>query len=974
VDSSVRIALAVALALVPAIVSWWKGRKFAKRIDDPLLPEQLLKTNRSAVIVSACAMAGAAVASPGDLWWTLPLMYVASITAPYPLRRALYGETWSLATFLSFFVRLVVAIYGFWILLFFTPMIVAASGSRDWLAAAGLVLALGWWQMRSTDLSRALLRTRPVDHPAVVARFEQMVEAAKLPAPSPRFEQVDLHGGVVANAIALPSLRRSAVVMSETLLERLDADEITAIAAHELAHFEYYNRRRLWRIVATTSVLIILAVGAPLVIQRVGPPVDLVMYWLWLPPLLIVIGRMGRHRQQNETVADLRAVELCGDADAMIRALTKIHVIARYPRRWDANLEARATHPSLARRIQAIRQAAGTTTPAAHEDATFTTPAGDTSVTVGSRELVWREGTASAHTMAYTDLQELRVDAASSSAAKLLAVDHQGRRWNMPLSPADLSRVQAALDVVDVQLARPVRPSVSTTPVLRFLMGMAAISALCLSLVGVAFVACLAIFRSSRVMMAAGSVALLVGAAVLARDLTSGVGLAGDVTGPVALFGIGLATTLFLVKTGADDADSSRPVLALGVVAVLSIGAMLLSGVNTIALHQAARSWPGAAALPLAFATANYLRGGRTRWISAIAVLVGLFAAMAGTTAFLDHVGRDPFLKPAPGLTFRRIRVPEGAESPVPSETNSVRVSPDGRAVLVVEEDDDERRTIHVGRVGQPLASFKVDDGLFVDDRHVLLLESASSSAVLREIDLDSANSVIWQLPIPNVDVTDMSLSPAGEAWRLYGRARGNVMVRVDGTLGQPAINRKEWTLAPTAHSYPWVLASQGEQALVVETQYRSGPLDGLAPLASTWFFPTTRTTTIVRRVTSSATTDLAVSRLRPYCDVSSSIGEPPVCVAFDGTRSRIFTMDEQTGELAARAVLDGRAFLSGIDAGGWIAGTWNGTPVAFNLRAQSADAIQIPTVERLAVTGHYAAVVFHATDRLLQVRTFPLR
>jgi len=180
-------------------------------------------------------------------------------------------------------------------------------------------------------------------------------------------------------------------------------------------------------------------------------------------------------------------------------------------------------------------------------------------------------------------------------------------------------------------------------------------------------------------------------------------------------------------------------------------------------------------------------------------------------------------------------------------------------------------------------------------------------------------------------------------------------------------------TLESAARNYPWVVASEGDRALVIETQFRAGPLDGLAPLASAWFFPADRTTTMLRRVTSSGTTDIASSRLRPYCDVSAVIGEPPVCVAFDGTRSHIFTMDE-TGELTARAVLDGQAFLSAVGAGGWTSGSWNGKPVALNLRAGSADAIQMPSVERLAVAGGYAGVVLYAGDEPSRVRAFPLR
>src|SRR4029078_1752811 len=60
-------------------------------------------------------------------------------------------------------------------------------------------------------------------------------------------------------------------------------------------------------------------------------------------------------KQQQETASDLRAVELTGDPEALIRALTKIHVLACLPRRCAQEVERAATHPSLARRIQAIR-------------------------------------------------------------------------------------------------------------------------------------------------------------------------------------------------------------------------------------------------------------------------------------------------------------------------------------------------------------------------------------------------------------------------------------------------------------------------------------------------------------------------------------------------------------------------------------------------------------------------------------------
>ena len=55
----------------------------------------------------------------------------------------------------------------------------------------------------------------------------------------------------------------------------------------------------------------------------------------------------------------MRAVELCGDVEAVIGGLTRAYLLSRLPRRWDSAREARLTHPSLARRIQTLRKKYG---------------------------------------------------------------------------------------------------------------------------------------------------------------------------------------------------------------------------------------------------------------------------------------------------------------------------------------------------------------------------------------------------------------------------------------------------------------------------------------------------------------------------------------------------------------------------------------------------------------------------------------
>jgi len=80
--------------------------------------------------------------------------------------------------------------------------------------------------------------------------------------------------------------------------------------------------------------------------------------WSWIVSVAGVFAAMwlrARRMQAHETDADLRAIELCGDPESLIRGLIRIYEINHIPRRWSSMTEERATHPSLARRIRTIR-------------------------------------------------------------------------------------------------------------------------------------------------------------------------------------------------------------------------------------------------------------------------------------------------------------------------------------------------------------------------------------------------------------------------------------------------------------------------------------------------------------------------------------------------------------------------------------------------------------------------------------------
>ena len=92
-DAYVLLAL---IALLPGAVSWWSGRRLARLVDDPALPELFAAHGQRNGVVLVIAMVGLGfVASWTSLALVIPLSSGRLIAAAYPLRRVLYHETWS---------------------------------------------------------------------------------------------------------------------------------------------------------------------------------------------------------------------------------------------------------------------------------------------------------------------------------------------------------------------------------------------------------------------------------------------------------------------------------------------------------------------------------------------------------------------------------------------------------------------------------------------------------------------------------------------------------------------------------------------------------------------------------------------------------------------------------------------------------------------------------------------------------------
>jgi len=93
------------VALVPAALGLWSGLSLAPLTTDPALPERLMAMGRRLGMAVGVTIVVLVWFCPRFAGWTLPLLFVAHIAAGYPLRRVMREETWSIGTYLWFFIR-----------------------------------------------------------------------------------------------------------------------------------------------------------------------------------------------------------------------------------------------------------------------------------------------------------------------------------------------------------------------------------------------------------------------------------------------------------------------------------------------------------------------------------------------------------------------------------------------------------------------------------------------------------------------------------------------------------------------------------------------------------------------------------------------------------------------------------------------------------------------------------------------------
>ena len=818
---AVHYSFLLLLAAAPATYAWWSGRAMRRAIDDPALPELLLARLRRIVQVTLVVIiASAFLAAPSG--FSVVVLF-GVLAAQYPIRRVVYGDTWSFWQYVRFTSFGWIAFGGLWLF----PFI--ASGAvvelvQAWMPepsprqtmlglALGVVAAIVYlvWHRRFTRVWLALHHASPLEaagvHAPLLPRFRAVLEraGARLPV-HPATYRYGVPGGQIVNAVALCSLNERAVAMSDTLLANLDVDEATAVFAHELAHHEHYTDALLRRRRVASFVLAFLLAVIPALQLALGTQYAFAFDVLLLAAILAFFARGQQGHRTHETECDLRAVDLTGDADAVIRGLTRIHALSRMPRRFSQEFERAATHPSLAHRIQAIRAHASmaeqasdgptvvaTTTPGAYvalDDTRsywFDGAPADAPLDLG----VLREQAASYRALAYPELGELRL--AAETPRMLRAVDLAGRSWSVGIRDEDVGRVQAALDRVDARFGTAPVPRLATSD--NTARTVAALLLLATMLAGVfgitTFIASIAVFAPSASALAAAS-AMAIGGVVISlaegERMMPFEPLAQVVVVAAGLWAAWIAWRWYRnVRDGRSRGITTRNEsrwsyalragLAIGI--LVSLVGIVAGGVSSPATMLGD---PGTASASIALlgSGAAMLTARRRGWRVGGAGLAALSAIGIAAGTFGDR-----WITPSTGIAWRTGRLTPVATVAVGGDVYRATLSPAGTRYLtqryVGDGDDDESKygmQMVTGSVspGGPTHRFTAIDAVLPNERDAVVLARVADSLEVRleQHDASSAARVVWRRMLTPLAGAQLRLDARRTRWLVHGR-------RIDG-------------------------------------------------------------------------------------------------------------------------------------------------------------------------------------------------
>jgi hypothetical protein len=728
-----------------------------------------------------------------------------------------------------------------------------------------------------------------------------------------------------------------------------------------------------------TRALIVLAGAIVPLRNLLSPPLKDLTWVLWPAALVSVLIWRAKDRQRNETASDQRAVALTGNPEALAQGLVKLYAWGRVPRRMPSDLEQRATHPSLARRIRDIRAAAGTKAPVPAGVEAFASLDGTTRVAFEPSRLRWTDGEAVEHALAYEALTELRVHASGASTPRLVAVDRSGHRWQMPLAAGDAARVQEVLDGVDGLLAHPARRSRISTSTVRACASLAVMLAFVVAQFAAAFTALVALISPSPSLLAGAGVASMAAAALAMRS-------GPRVFWPVILILTSIAALLcglaYLRRHDEAPKTATKPLALLTTAAITGLVLIMSYGFSPVRLHQGARALPSVAVLSLAIGTAlAWDRRRLPRMLAVVSIAIATIVVAVGSIPFLDRFGNDPLLARGQLARAREVMASPIAEYPLAATVSDIVLSPGGSGVLTSShvERDSERPVLspfsryQVGRVGGTPRAVPADAAAFAGDDRLLTVRFLHGGAELRLVRVDAPDVELWQQRVDGIVSGRLGVDDEGRQWSLVGRAPDRTVVALHGQIGSTQMETHLWRVDRAT----WLsrISTAGSSAVGLQRRYELGPLAGPEFLGIVPLVLGTRSAARFWQL-DARTSPSRESLLDTTC-TDTVFADALVCVTYDGVQTRIAEVRADGGQVVPMRVIDGRfAMLGAGNLRGWLIG-W-GDRGATAIRLATGDAFSIPRtrnryVRALAATDtRLAAIMNDARGSRLSLFALP--
>ncbi|HSF19014.1 MAG TPA: M48 family metalloprotease [Vicinamibacteria bacterium] len=924
------VFFAVVLSIAPGLYAWASSRKLVERRDDPLLPEYLLARKQRVTAWIATVLGIGIVLMRPYLVYVLFASILGVLAGGFPARKKIFAETWSLAAYLSHQLRFWVGMLLPVLFVASIPMAMRVTGEHRLAAGIGVgALALLCAAFSSVLFARFVL-ARTLARPELDTAFESILVKARCPRPA--LLEADARGGTWVNAFAVPSIGTPSVLFTKGLIDALEPRETTAIFAHEVAHLEHHSRRRQ----ALALLLMVVLAGLPILIWG-GPWSEHVdgFEWAWPVALLFSLAVRARRLRAHEAESDLRAVELCGDPESLIAALTKIHVLMHVPRRWSEHHESQSSHPSLSRRIQAIRRAHVGQERAIRPATFLSGDASGRAVVLDAEKLHLLTGVPAQpveilaeaeerRSVRYSDLVELRL---VGEPRQLLFKDTSGRTTRVSIREEDVSQLSSLLDRIDVEIQyRPALPKGRIASLIVALVALAPLGIWTVVLLGMMAAA----VPSRAALAAAGAGALVSGVGYVLR-------IGGEPAWSLATLGAASAVCIALAtkRLRLGEAESARVVsLALAVPAICVLArlataaSVFVSPLPVMKLHLWARDSLGVvgglAAIAAALATVPSIRP-RLGGILVASLSAGVL--LLGSTGFGWRYGGDVFARIAPQLDVVAVGLEKTREVPFDGVVQDLTLSPGGSHFsALVSTDQGDLYLVETPNGVERVDALALD---FIDDERVAVVTLENERPVL--------SFPSFSIALPWLQSLDLTVDARSDGWQLRGIDPENYdTVVLRGHLSAASFDELRFRSEEDGVGVVGPVSYEGS---AIHYDYATAEWTSATMLrVATALDPSDLSTRVSLRREEGGVEPIGTTLLDAYCFLPSMSDSGFVCSAHYGGRTSLFTFDPEQQDLVPIGSLSGFYQLDDpVRDGRLVLGAWHEAPILVDLETNQA-------------------------------------